>query len=303
MSQLDQILSRSQFDIEHALSLYATSFFYLPAKLLYNKNVLKNYEDISKKCHIYIIGYLPKTKLIGAHQVDRNAVLQYEIGTIKQDCIILLPKGCNLETDKIGPFAVDDIGNRYEIPEKAVNHFLQKHSRFEVKYVGQAYGKDGSRNALDRLIKHETLQKISVTGVPENKELQLLLLEVEPNTQLVTAINPFAKVKDESGDRVRLGLDKLHNTTEQERISLYEAALIRYFYPQFNREFKDSFPSTRLKVLHDCYEKDFSMVSAEIIFDDLPFQLCSETVPAKYSHMAVHDLHDDRSRKAFFYEK
>ncbi|MEZ9341331.1 hypothetical protein [Vibrio parahaemolyticus] len=303
MSQLDKILKKSMFDVEHALSLYATSFFYLPAKLLYDKECLKQYEDISKKCHIYIIGYLPKTKLLRGYQEEQDAVLEFEIGSVKHDFKLPLPKGCRLELDDAVPYAVNEQGQKFAIPEEAINLFLQQHSKFEVKYVGQAYGKDGSRNAIDRLMKHETLQKISLTGVPDNYELQLLLLEVEPSPQLITALNPFAQQKDETGGRIKAGLDKLFNTSEQERISLYEAALIRYFYPQFNREFKDSFPSTRLKILHDCYEKDFSMVSAEIIFDELPFQLWSDSVPAKHSHMAVHDLHDDESRKAFFYGK
>lgn len=303
MSQFDKILKESMFDIEHALSLYATSFFYLPAKMLYDKERLKQYEDISKKCHIYIIGYLPKIKLLRGYQEEQYGVLEFEIGSFKHSLKLLLPQGYRLESDDIGPYITNQQGQQFSIPEKEINSFLQHHSKFEVKYVGQAYGKGGSRNAIDRLMKHETLQKISLTGVPDNYELQLLLLEVEPNPQLVTAMNPFAKQKDKTGGRIKAGIDKLFNTNEQERISLYEAALIRYFQPQFNREFKDSFPSTRLKILHDCYEKDFSIVSAEIIFDELPFQLWSDAAPAKYSHMAVHYLHDDQSRKTFFYGK
>lgn len=290
------------FDVEHALILYATSFFQLPARLLYDEGSLKQFEHVSKKCHIYIIGYLPKTKLLRGYQKDEDAVLEFEIGSVKHDFKLPLPKGCRLESDDIFPYAVNEQGQKFAIPEKAINLFLNQHSKFEVKYVGQAYGKDGSRNAIDRLMNHETLQKISLTGVPDNYELQLLLLEVEPSSKLITALNPFAQQKDETGSRIKAGLDKLFNTSEQERISLYEAALIRYFYPQFNREFKDSFPSTRLKILHDCYEKDFSMISAEISFDELPFQLWSDAAPAKHSHMALHDLHDDKSRKAFFYE-
>ena len=299
---MDKILSKSLFDVEHALSLYATSFFYLPANLIYDSEVLKQYEEISKKCHIYIIGYLPKTKLLSWRQVGRNAVLEYGIGSEKHDLNLPLPPGCTLDLNDLAPYAVDESGQKFGIPEEAVTHFMQQRSKFKVKYVGQAYGKDGSRNALDRLVKHETLQKIAVTGVPADMSLQLLLLEVEPNTQLITAFNPFAKIKNESGSRIKAGIDKLFHTSEQERISLYEAALIRYFYPQFNKEFKDSFPSTRLKVLQDCYDKDFSMIAAEINLDDLPFQLCSEVVEPSHSHIAKYDLHIDKQRKAFFYE-
>lgn len=299
---LEYILGKALFEVEHALSLYATSFFHLPARMIYDTDVLREYEEISKNCHIYIIGYLPKTTLISAYQDGNNAVLKYKIGVENHDLILSLPSGCDLVTDDICPYTVNANGDRFDIPEKASHLFLQQHSRFEVKYVGQAYGKDGSRNALDRLVKHETLQKISLSGVPKDKELHLLLLEVEPNTQLITLLNPFAQNKDESDSRINAGIDKLFFTTEPERISLYEAALIRYFYPQFNKEFKDSFPSTRLKVLQDCYEKDFTMLIAEISFDALPFQLCSEVVDARYSHMAKHNLHEDIQRKAFFYD-
>jgi hypothetical protein len=51
---------------------------------------------------------------------------------------------------------------------------------FEVLYIGQAFGNDGSRNALDRLKKHETLQKIAVKGIPEGYTLTILMLAIEP---------------------------------------------------------------------------------------------------------------------------
>jgi hypothetical protein len=106
--------------------------------------------------------------------------------------------------------------------------------------------------------------------------------------------------KNEGEARIKTGLEKLFNTTEEERVSLYEAALIRYFYPDFNKEFKDSFPSTNLKILRDCYEKDFSAVVAEICIDRLPFRLWSGRVDPKTYHIAIHDLHKSDERRMFF---
>src|SRR5262249_3343054 len=151
---------------------------------------------------------------------------------------------------------------------------------FKVLYIGQAYGDDGSRNAIDRLKKHETLQKIALQGVPEGYRLELLLLEVMPNTTVVTMFNPWAKEKDDGSKRIGFGLDKLFGTNEEEQIALYEAALIRYFQPKFNKTFKESFPSTRMRILRDCYDKDFSTVVAEINCDRLPYDLFSESVVA-----------------------
>lgn len=293
-------MNNFKYDVEHALSIYARSFFMLPASYIYDKDVIKEHEDVIRRCHIYIIGYLPKTKLVKIQEILGQVIFDYEIGSQKQNLRLPLPPGCKLAMNDGWYYAENDQGDKFSIPDKAINSFLKKYSEFDVRYIGQAYGKDGSRNALDRLIKHETLQKIALTSVPEDKVLSLLLLEIEPSTQLVTVMNPHAKNIDD-GSRIRAGLDKLFNTTEAERISLYEASLIRYFYPQFNKEFKDSFPSTRLKVLQDCYDKDFSLIVAEINIDELPFQLCSEKIPAQYYHLAKHDLHQEEERKAFFY--
>jgi hypothetical protein len=69
-----------------------------------------------------------------------------------------------------------------------------------------------------------------------------------------------------------------------------------------DREFIDSFPSTNLKILQDCYDKDFAAVSAEINFEPPPLTLYSESVAASSRHLAYFDLHDDAARKVFFGE-
>jgi hypothetical protein len=287
--------------VEHALILHARSYCTFPAQAIYDKELLKKYEAVIKNCHIYFIGYLPKIELLNVDQVGKKINLNYKIAQEFQQLCLPLPEGCNLVIGENSYYAEDQKGERFSIPEEAINDFSREHMPFDVRYIGQAYGKKGSRNALDRLIKHETLQKISLTDPQQDKELSILLLEVEPSTKLVTAMNPNAKSKDEDGSRIRAGIDKLFNTTEAEMISLFEASMIRYFNPQFNNDFKNSFPSTRLKVLRDCYAKDFSSVSSEINFDDLPFQLCSDAVGVKNTHFVHHNLHKDEDRKAFFY--
>ena len=49
---------------------------------------------------------------------------------------------------------------------------------FKVEYIGQAYGRGAKRNALERLLKHETLQKISLQGLPTGCQLYVLLIEL-----------------------------------------------------------------------------------------------------------------------------
>lgn len=297
------IFGASAFDIEHALGMYAISYCVLPAEGIYDKALLAPMWDVIDACHIYLIGYTPKIDLFNAEQRGNSLDLKFRILGKEYLISYEVPASFVLKKSEDFMYLEDSDGKKYWPNELEMQSRLKLVSRevnFEVKYIGQAYGNDGSRNAVDRLLKHETLQKISLKGVPDGYRLTLLLLAVQPNNQLITRINPFAKNQEDGDERIRQGLDKLFNTTEIERISLYEAALIRYFYPEFNIEFKDSFPSTNLKILQDCYAKDFSMVVAEINFDDLPFCLWSKKVESLPYHVAKFDLHKDEARKMFF---
>lgn len=297
------VFGKAAFDIEHALGMYALSFCTVPAEGIYDKEALASFGSVLDTCHIYLIGYTPRIDFVGAEQIDRNLLLSFEVLSEKHVLDYVLPEDLSLRADGDLWSGGDSSGGRFWPSAIEMQTKLAATTgaiKFEVKYVGQAYGQDGSRSAIDRLLKHETLQKISLKGVPEGYRLTLLLLAIEPSNQLITSINPFAKNKQESGTRIQQGLNKLFNTTEEERISLYEAALIRYFYPDFNKEFKDSFPSTNLKILRDCYEKDFFAVVAEICIDDLPFRLWSSAVEPKLYHVSKHDLHKSEDRRMFF---
>jgi len=291
------------FDVEHALSMYATSFCTIPAQGIYDKNALEPLMKLIENCHIYLIGFVPIIDSIGVQQISNRLSMLFAIHNNQYTLEFDVPDGFQLKQDGKLFYLENEEGKRTWPNELWLQTQLCYETdiiNFEVKYIGQAYGNDGSRNAIDRLLKHETLQKISLQGVPDGYNLTLLLLEVQPNNQLFTIFNPFAKNRDEGPSRIKSGLDKLFGTSEQERIALYEASLIRYFSPQFNKEFKNSFPSTNLKILQDCYEKDFAAVIAEICIDELPFKLFSESVEVSHYHIAEHNLHKEEDRKFFF---
>jgi hypothetical protein len=297
------LFGKAAFDIEHALGMYAFSYCTIPAEGIYDKEALAPLMSVIETCHIYLIGYTPKIDFIDALQNGNTLELKFEVLGVEHIVGYELPLELSLKKDGDLHYLEDASGQRRWPDENDMLARLNSASKainFEVKYVGQAYGQDGSRNAIDRLLKHETLQKIALKGVPDGYRLTLLLLAVQPNNQLMTTINPFAKNSDEGSERIQSGLKKLFNTSEEERISLYEAALIRYFYPEFNKEFKDSFPSTNLKILQDCYNKDFCTVVAEICIDELPFRLWSQAVKPAVHHIAKHNLHKDEDRRMFF---
>jgi hypothetical protein len=292
-----------EFDVEHALGLRADSFVQLPAVAIYDDEALRPVMPIAERCHIYIIGILPKFHFVDVRQIDQILEIDVEvldkIYSVQWD----ISEGLTLKKEDELFYLEDKVGRRFGPSEEEI--FRKAHSQgapleFDVQYIGQAYGTDASRSALDRLRKHETLQKIAVQGIPDGYRLQALLLEVLPATTLFTIFNPRAENRDQGEARIAAGLDKLFGTDEKERISLFEAAFIRYFQPPFNDRFKESFPSTNMSVLKACYSKDFSAVIAEIGLDGLPYQLFSKKISPKDHHIASYDLHMEEKRKVFF---
>ncbi|WP_313238811.1 hypothetical protein [Delftia acidovorans] len=296
-------MKNRMFDVEHSLLLHANSFVIMPAEGIYDDKALLRFKEVSPKCHIYMIGYTPNLSLKYIYQDNRKAVFSLTVGGFPVEITSNLPDGANVSQEEDDWLVKDEGGNRYVVDYLDLGLALKNicSTFFHVLYIGQAFGKNGERSALDRLVKHETLQKISLlNGAPGGTGLTIMLLEVMSKTSVMTIFNPNAKFRDDEGKRVRHGIEKLHGTTEKERIALYEAALIRYFQPRFNKEFKDSFPSTDLKILKDCYDKDFSGIVAEINFDELPWYLKSDNIPAAHSHMAKYNLHEAEDRLMFF---
>lgn len=302
-----EYLATKKFDTEHALNMYARSFLCLPASSIYDDETLAENADLIGKCHIYMIGLVPIIDFVGVSQERNTISLTFRVGEKEYIATNELPAGAVLQKHAEGGWVVVTAEGKNVWPD--MDHVMRsvpgmsKELKFKILYIGQAYGDGGSRNAIDRLKKHETLQKISLKGTPSGFKLALILLEIEPANRVITMFNPWAQEQDESGGRIDMGLDKLFDTTEEERTSLFEASMIRYFKPEFNVVFKNSFPSTNMKTLENCYDKDIATVVAEISIDELPFLLFSDAVEPKFYHIASHDLHKDEDRRVFFSEK
>jgi hypothetical protein len=289
------------FDVEHALVLYASNSVVMSATAIYEDEALRPYIDQIRECHIYLLGLTPTIEMVDLKEEHNDLVALFNVGVTGCEVRCSLPPNAKTVRDADAELYIETDEGRVLASKIMMKGLRQEHQDidFKVLYVGQAFGADGSRNALDRLRRHETLQKISIKGIPDGYTLAILMLSVEPGHDLVTVISPFAEDQSKSLERYQAGLSL--NITDAERTAIYEAALIRYFQPVFNKEFKDSFPSTNMKLLAGCYDKDFSAVVAEICLDDLPFIIFSEVVEHKKYHIAMHDLHSTADRKLFFF--
>mgnify|MGYP003109118919 FL=1 len=207
----------------------------MPAMGIYEVYVVKHFAEPLSTCHIYLIGQVPKIDFVGASKEANELITKLEVAGQSHDLRWPIPEGAKLiERDGLWLVVNEEAGmggfpNETQMARRLAHELDAVH--FKVLYIGQAYGEDGSRNALHRLKSHSTLQQIAVQGIPDGFRLTLLMLEVVPANRLLTMFNPKAKIQDQAEARIRNGLDKLFSTTEPERITLYEASLIRYFKP------------------------------------------------------------------------
>lgn len=174
----------------------------------------------------------------------------------------------------------------------------------KVLYVGQAYGTDGSRQATDRLMHHETLQKVyaEIISREPHKEVWLALLSFQ---------SPLLLMNIEGREGVTFEADAnddkthVHDITHSElswhqQINFAEASLIRYFQPKYNKEFKDTFPSPAHKTYAKCYDLDLNAVSIELQTGETLHHFYSDEVAPNWVHLKTYPLHSKDLRKSMF---
>lgn len=120
----------------------------------------------------------------------------------------------------------------------------------KVEYVGKTHQSwTGRANRLSRY--HHRLSKLGrhLTGLAEPRELSVILLG-NPGLQLMACDGhpvPMAEVNDYDELSERRGREII---AHPHWVSAVEAALIRYFEPEWNRTFRYTFPSKR----HSSYD-------------------------------------------------
>ena len=172
----------------------------------------------------------------------------------------------------------------------------------EVLYVGQSYGEGGSRIAPDRLLSHSTLQGIYAEALRRapDQDVWLVLFHFEP--LLITSFDGRSKQYQTSSEEDAAHRNRVlkFEITEQQQINFTEAALIRYFRPEYNTIFKDSFPNPAHSTYAQCYDLDINTVNVEIQAEDIMCRLWSPAVKPSWIHFAAFQLHSRDERLGMF---
>lgn len=307
---------------EFAVNLFSARWLLIPSSQLASDGKMDAEEaETSKNCHIYLICERPAISFdpgnfsyadskISGSLIYRVDGVEHRVNFEKE--FPLLDGAVELRISKYPHREIqtfDACGN--QVRYMPANTISISHSPYDtdhvfrqlkVLYVGQAFG-SGNRTAFERLQSHSTLQKIlsDVNYSSPDSEIFVMLVEYAPY-RIITHMNGLDKESiDDHRDTARY-ISIINNPLKLgQQISLTEAALIRYFQPEYNKIYKKKFPSRELKVLAKCYEYDFSGLIVEINTDGLNMSLFSDRVSPKMHHSANIDLVDYEQRKSFFH--
>jgi len=176
-----------------------------------------------------------------------------------------------------------------------------------ILYIGQSFGKVGNRNALDRIQSHSTLQLIYSEAIRKNPddEVWICLLSFEQATFTImdghTEFSKEEREEDEKTYKDTFWKINYEGINEGQKINFTEAALIRYFQPQYNKEYRDTFPTKTHTSYSECYDLDINSVCFEMETSDSIFsKFYSTTVERNSLHMANFLLHSPEERRLFF---
>lgn len=174
----------------------------------------------------------------------------------------------------------------------------------DVLYVGQAYGKDGKRTAPQRLAQHETLQKIYAETIHRSPEMDIWIVLFSFEEWILASFDGRTDAFGTTGEEDLAHMDKVLHTdlTEGQRINYTEAAMIRYFQPQYNIEFKNSFPDQKHTSYEECYALDLNAVSVELDTSVMGCccRLWSPAIEPDWVHLISYQLHSPEERQYMF---
>lgn len=271
-----------------------------------------------EKCHLYMICSRPritinprkldinKEKISGSFTIDK--------GEIKDEIPFNVPNptALNIRDYKLDfPYTdIDFLNEKGEVVSggKSALLFPKLQTEYnscldlEVLYIGQAFGEGGDRIATDRLSSHSTLQKIYVDTIKTfpNKEVWIILWKFEPYVISMMGggfHNALLNLED-SLEHMNHVLE--NSITLDQQITFTEAALIRYFEPVYNKEYKTSFPNMSHSSYNQCYHLDINSVAFELDTEELFTRLYSSSKTPSTWHNQHYPLYSTKVRKDMF---
>ncbi|SHN53899.1 hypothetical protein SAMN02745247_01110 [Butyrivibrio hungatei DSM 14810] len=192
-----------------------------------------------------------------------------------------------------------------DIFQFSANQFVDK-TEYEVLYIGQAYGSDGNRTAIQRLSSHSTLQKIlseANLNYP-TKHIFILLLQISESLNLLFDGRAKEYTEDDKSTDKHLKEVICDLPKEKQVINITEAALINYFKPIYNERLVNNFPNLKSKSYKQYFDLDYNALTVEVDleFDTSPrVQLYTRTARINSPYDAIqYHLFNDENRLSMY---
>jgi hypothetical protein len=316
-------LSTRKYLTEFALNIYSSEPVMLsPADLDNLANESEEAKSQLKNSNVYLIlkrpriSFIPDTLTIKDREVIGDLAVQLEDKTMTFPFRLdgKLPEEITSAVSLKYPYTKLTLQNHNgEISATYPIAFLIRNLQTELKglddlevvYAGQAFGAAGERSAIERLSSHSTLQKIQadISANEPYMEVFLALYSFDFHRFLLSMDGSTSVRIDGDADQQHYQQALQSDFKRSMRISLAEAALIRYFEPKYNKIYKTGFPHKRHKILEKLFEFDFAGLVVEASVEDHGIRLYSQKRQPNFHHIMKFDLHDKTVRRSFFFEE
>jgi hypothetical protein len=287
----------------------------------------------SDPCHIYFILKRPRITIDPNYFISKESYyeLRFKI-QIKEEYVLEIHRFYHPENNKVVKIfseypnnyftAISETGDIAYIKVGAFLDTIQQEANYnsplldyEVLYIGQSYGEDGKRTAIDRLYNHPTLQYIyneAITKFPDSEIWLMLANFGQKNlTSVIGGVNIYPENESDEFSRFMgfLDSDKM-KINENQKINFTEAALINLFKPPFNKDYKHTFPSMTHVSYKDCYRLQINSLTINLDLSDYNRWLYTDALPRgtndevfKYCHSSNFSFITDKDRVKLFHNE
>lgn len=168
-------------------------------------------------------------------------------------------------------------------------------------YIGQAFGRTATKTINYRILNHDKVQRIALDILDKgsNEEVLIIGLKIKNNdigTSIVT-IDSNTKAPTIQ-DLVTKSSKRI---TERQEITVFEASLIKYFQPDLNTEYKETFPSLDFTSYDEIFETDFNYSAMTIDTKPIFTRIFSKHITErKYIHSQHFPLTSRSDKKTLF---
>jgi hypothetical protein len=288
------------------LDIYSDIVTIFKPKAIDDQGVIRDIEE--KKYHIYLVckrkkmyyeSFDPNQMVAKFYTLDENHCKCYNRYHNRDIVINGFNDGIANITFKERNWSIADfalLNNYHFIEGDEIGDSIESKlpSDLEVMYVGQAFGRTGNRNIDYRLKNHEKLQSIAADIIERGTNEEILIVGISVKTHDLS-FRIFDGVKEIDRDSIDQEVDELivkakKRPSEGQIVTLFEASLISYFHPIYNKEYKVTFPSPDFSSYDEIYDMDFDFFSFALNTGkgSIFCRLYSEVQQMKYIHIGVY---------------